>query len=321
MVDPSLARIRDAGIVPVIKLDDPGKAVPLGKALLAGGIEVAEVTFRTDSATESIARLRAELPAMLTGAGTVTTTQQAEAAIKAGASFVVSPSFNEAVVDFCLERGVPILPGVNGPEGVERGLAKGLEVLKFFPSEASGGIPMLDALRGPYASVSYVPTGGVGLANIGAYARCKAVWAIGGSWMAKQEAIAADDWPTITRLARESVLALHGFSIAHVGMNMADEAAARGAVSTLADLFGLASREGASSFMVGDAELEITKRPFPGAHGHLAIRANDVERAVAYLAAAGVAAAMDTAKYEQGRMKSVYVGAEPGGFALHLLRA
>ena len=321
MVDSPLARIRDAGIVPVIKLDDPGKAVLLGKALLAGGIGVAEVTFRTASATESIARLRAELPAMLTGAGTVTTTEQAEAAIKAGAAFIVSPSFNEAVVDCCLARGVPVLPGVNGPEGVERGLAKGLSVLKFFPAEASGGIPMLEALRGPYAQASFVPTGGVGFANIGAYARCKSVWAVGGSWMAKPEAIAADDWPTITRLARESVLALHGFSLAHVGMNMADEPAARSAVSTLADLFGLASKEGSSSFMVGDAFLEVTKRPFPGTHGHLAIRVNDVERAVAYLAAAGMTAAMDTAKLEQGRMKAVYVGTEVGGFALHLLRA
>lgn len=315
-----LGRIRDVGIVPVIKLEDSSKAVPLAGALCEGGIGVAEVTFRAGSAPESIGHIREALPEMLVGAGTVTSVAQARAAKDAGAHFVVSPGFNDEVVDFCLSEDLAVLPGVNNPDGVERGLARGLDVLKFFPAEASGGVAMLDALAGPYQTVSFVPTGGVGLANIGNYARRATVWAVGGSWMVDQGAIAAGDWQTIARLSREAVLALHGFAIAHFGINMKDECEASALIRVFGDVFGIAALEGSASYMVGGA-LEVTKKPFPGASGHIAIHVNDVDRAVAYLAPRGYAAAMETAKREKGRLKSVYVGRLNGDFAIHLLGA
>jgi len=318
-MDAILAKIGSIGLVPVIKLDSADKAPGLGRALVAGGLPVAEITFRTKAAADSIRALRAEVPGLLVGAGTVLNLAQARSALEAGASFIVSPGFDEAVVDFCLERGLPVLPGVTGPDGIMRGLAKGLEVLKFFPAEAAGGLPLVEALAGPFPAVSFVPTGGIDAKNLGAWARRPNVLAIGGSFMAPGALIEAEDWPGIEALCREALLALHGFSFAHVGINGSDEAECGLAVTLLSTLFGIAGREGASSVMCEG--IEVTKRPFPGAHGHLAIRCNDVERAVARLEGLGVKALGETAKTEKGRIKAVYLDRELLGFSIHLLRA
>ncbi len=315
-----LKTIGEIGLVPVVKLESAEAAVGLGKALVAGGIPIAEVTFRTAAARDSIAAMTAEVPGLLVGAGTVTTVEQAKAAIDAGAKFAVTPGFNAAVVDFCIERGLPVLPGISGTEGIEKGIEKGLSVLKFFPAEPSGGVAMLDALAGPYASLKFVPTGGIDAANLASYARRPQVLAVGGSWMVRPEMIAAGDWTSIERLCREAVMALHGFGFAHLGINSADEAAARKAVDLFSGLFGFAAKEGNSSIMAGES-LEIMKSPFLGARGHLAIRCNDVERAVARFAGMGIAVKTETAKMEKGRIKAVYLDIELGGFAVHLLRA
>ncbi len=198
-------RIRATGIVPVIKLERAADARPLGKALLEGGLPVAEVTFRTGAAPEAIRILRAELPGLLVGAGTVLTPAQADAAIAAGAAFAVTPGFNPRVVDHCLSRGLPVVPGVNSPSQVELGLERGLSLLKFFPAEASGGVKMLKALHGPYAEVSFVPTGGVEPGNLASYLALEYVAAVGGSWMVKDELLAAGRFADVTALAAEAV--------------------------------------------------------------------------------------------------------------------
>lgn len=198
-------RIRATGIVPVIKLEKAADARPLGKALLEGGLPVAEVTFRTGAAPEAIRILRAEFPGMLVGAGTVLTPAQADAAIAAGAAFAVTPGFNPRVVDHCLSRGLPVVPGVNSPSQVELGLERGLTLLKFFPAEISGGVKMLKALHGPYAEASFVPTGGVEPANLASYLALKYVAAVGGSWMVKDELIAAGRFAEVTALSAEAV--------------------------------------------------------------------------------------------------------------------
>jgi len=198
-------RIRATGIVPVIKLERAADARPLGKALLEGGLPVAEVTFRTGAAPEAIRILRAELPGLLVGAGTVLTPAQADAAIAAGAAFAVTPGFNPRVVDHCLSRGLPVVPGVNSPSQVELGLERGLSLLKFFPAEASGGVKMLKALHGPYAEVSFVPTGGVEPGNMASYLALEYVAAVGGSWMVRDELIAAGRFGDVTALSAEAV--------------------------------------------------------------------------------------------------------------------
>jgi len=314
-----LKRIGEIGIVPVIKLDGADKAVPLGRALAAGGIAAAEVTFRTKAAPDAIRSLAEELPELLVGAGTVTSVAMAEAALKAGARFIVSPGWDDAVVDFCLERGMPVLPGVSSPDGVMKGISKGLEVLKFFPAEASGGIPMLDALAGPFAGVRFVPTGGIDASNIGPYARKASVLAVGGSWMVKAELVEAGDWDGIERLAREAVFALHGFELAHIGLNEPDAQAAARDAAALASLFGFSAKEGASSIFAAD--IEILKSPYLGEKGHIAIRCNDVERAIARFRGMGIGIEGGTEKSDKGRLKTVYLGRQIGGFAFHLIRA
>jgi len=200
-----LDEIKKYGIVPVIKLAQPSEAVPLAGALIEAGLPVAEITFRTAAAKEAIKALRAKYPSMLVGAGTVTTIEQVEAAQAAGAMFIVTPGFNPKIVDACIERGIPIVPGVNSPSQVEQGLERGLSVLKFFPAEASGGIKMLKALHGPYSDVSFVPTGGIDTANLAQYIKLSNVAAIGGSWMVKEELIASGKFEEITALCKEAL--------------------------------------------------------------------------------------------------------------------
>ena len=319
-MDALLQRVGEIGLVPVIKLESASKAVGLGRALVAGGIPVAEVTFRTAAAEEAIRAMSAECPDLLVGAGTVVSVAQAERALAAGARFIVSPCWVDEVVAFCRERGVPVLPGVVHPDGVARGLALGLEVLKFFPAGASGGTAMLDAFAGPFGSAKFVPTGGIDASNLSSYVRRTNVLAVGGSWMVPPDLVEAGDWAGVERLCREAVFALHDFAFAHLGIDGQDEAGGRTAAGRFQQLFNLPLKEGARSIFAGD-RLEITKQPCPGAHGHLAIRCNQVERAVAYFAAAGISARPDSARRDKGLLKAIYLDLEIGGFALHLLGA
>jgi 2-dehydro-3-deoxyphosphogluconate aldolase/(4S)-4-hydroxy-2-oxoglutarate aldolase len=198
-------KIARYGIVPVIKLESPESALPLGSALIAGGLPVAEVTFRTKAAAESILALRKAYPELITGAGTVLTVEQVEAAVTAGASYIVTPGFNPRIVDFCISRDIPIVPGVNSPSQIEQGLERGLRLLKFFPAEASGGVKMLKALHGPYAEVSFIPTGGVDTGNLESYLKLSYIAAIGGTWMVHENLIASGNFEEVARLCAEAV--------------------------------------------------------------------------------------------------------------------
>ncbi len=204
-MDELLRSIGAIGLVPVIKLEDPAKAAELGKALMDGNLPVAEITFRTKTAAESIKILRRQFPSLIVGAGTIITLDQAQAALDAGASFAVTPGFNPAIVEFLIKKGLPVVPGVNSPTQVEMGLGFGLEVLKFFPAEASGGIKMLKSLSGPYPEVKFMPTGGVEAANLSAYLGLPNVLACGGSWMVKDDLIKAGRFTEIAAACREAV--------------------------------------------------------------------------------------------------------------------
>lgn len=317
-MDETSRRIGEIGIVPVVKLEDAAAAIPLGRALLAGGIPVAEVTFRTAAALDSIRVLSRDLPGLLVGAGTVVKADQARAAIEAGARFIVCPAWVDEVVDLCLEKGVPVLPGVSGPDGVAKGAALGIEILKFFPAEASGGLAMLDALAGPFAGIKFVPTGGIDASNIGAWAKKPSVHALGGSWMVRPEAIAAGDWTGIEKTCREAVLALHGFSFGHLGINNPDEAAGAKVAGLFAELFGFGLKEGTGSFFASDS-VEVMKKPFLGERGHIGIRCNNAERAVARFRDLGIGTKPETQKLEKGRLKTIYLDLEIAGFAVHLI--
>jgi len=200
-----LAQIKSARLLPVVVVDEVAQAVPLANALVAGGLPVAEVTFRTAAAVGVIRRMVDEVPGLLVGAGTVLSTDNVRAAKEAGASFLVSPGFNPAVVAAARDAGLPILPGVNNPTGVEQAMSFGLDAVKFFPAEPSGGVPFLKALSGPYGGMRYVPTGGIGPKNLKDYLALPAVLACGGSWMVDPKLVRAGRFDEVERLTAEAV--------------------------------------------------------------------------------------------------------------------
>ena len=179
--------LQKTGVVPVIKLDSPSEALPLAKALIQGGLPVAEVTFRTDAAEESIRILTAEAPEILVGAGTIINTEQLERAYKAGAKFIVSPGLSVAVVERCLELGLPVFPGCATPSEIMTALSFGLETVKFFPAENYGGLKTIKALAAAFPQVKFMPTGGVSPANLAEYLAFPKILACGGSWMIKPD--------------------------------------------------------------------------------------------------------------------------------------
>lgn len=198
-------RIRAARLLPVVVVDEAAQAVPLARALVAGGLPVAEVTFRTAAAAEAIRMISAEVPGILLGAGTVLSVDQVMAAKAAGASFLVTPGFNPAVVEAALAEGLPIVPGINNPTGVEQAMSYGLTAVKFFPAEPTGGVPFLKALTGPYGGMRFVPTGGIGPKNLASYLALPAVLACGGSWMVEPSLIRAGRFDEIASLTAEAV--------------------------------------------------------------------------------------------------------------------
>ncbi len=200
-----LERLGDMAIVPVVEITDVSRAVPLAEALVAAGLPCAEITFRTAAAADAIRAIREGCPDLLVGAGTVLSVEQAEAAVRAGAAFLVAPGSNPEVMAAARRLGRPMVPGVCTPSEIERALADGLDVLKFFPAEVCGGIPFLKAVAPVYPTVRFVPTGGVGPANLAAYLALPQVLACGGSWMVRRELIASGDFEAITRLTSEAI--------------------------------------------------------------------------------------------------------------------
>ena len=198
-------KLGEIGIIPVVAVDDAETAVPLGQALLEGGLPCAEITFRTAAAEDAIRNMSAAFPDILVGAGTVLTVAQAEQAAAAGAKFVVTPGFDAAVVDWCLANNLPITPGVMTPTDINQAIAKGLNILKFFPAEAAGGVKALKAIGGPYVGLKFIPTGGISADNLADYLSLPMVHACGGSFMVKKQLIADGQFDTIARLAQTAV--------------------------------------------------------------------------------------------------------------------
>jgi 2-dehydro-3-deoxyphosphogluconate aldolase/(4S)-4-hydroxy-2-oxoglutarate aldolase len=201
----SIETLGELGVVPVVAIEDAKDAVPLGRALIDGGLPCAEITFRTAAAAEAIAELAQNLPQVLLGAGTILSAEQASQAVEAGAKFIVSPGFDPFVVDWCIEHQVPIMPGVATPTEISMALNKGLTILKFFPAEVAGGVKALKAIAGPFVGVKFVPTGGINPANLPDYLALPAVHACGGSWLVKRKLINEGSFDEISRLTKEAI--------------------------------------------------------------------------------------------------------------------
>ncbi|MCI8735747.1 MAG: bifunctional 4-hydroxy-2-oxoglutarate aldolase/2-dehydro-3-deoxy-phosphogluconate aldolase [Lachnospiraceae bacterium] len=198
-------KIAELKVVPVVVLEDAKDAAPLAKALCEGGLPCAEVTFRTAAAKDSIKAMSEAYPEMLVGAGTVLTKEQVDSAVEAGAKFIVSPGFDPEIVDYCLEKEIPVFPGCITPSEVAQAVKRGLRVVKFFPAEQFGGVATIKALSAPYVGLKFMPTGGVSAKNLKEYLACKPIVACGGSWMVKKDLIEAGEFDKIRELTKEAV--------------------------------------------------------------------------------------------------------------------
>lgn len=306
------------GVIPVIAIDDAEKAVPLARALLAGGLPAAEVTFRTAAGEEAIRRIAAEVPEVLVGAGTVLNLEQCDRALAAGAKFIVSPGYNEALVAHCQEKGVLVLPGCVNASDMTRAANAGLEYVKFFPAEQSGGVNGIKALAPVFPKLNFMPTGGVNTKNLMDYLSFDKIVACGGTWMVKKDLIEGERWDEITRICREAVQTMLGFELRHVGINCDNEAEAEKTARIFCALFQLPYKPGNSSVFAGSV-VECMKNPYPGKHGHIAIGTNSVERAIYHLGLRGVTFDETTRKTDGvGKTKAIYLDGEVGDFALQL---
>jgi 2-dehydro-3-deoxyphosphogluconate aldolase/(4S)-4-hydroxy-2-oxoglutarate aldolase len=325
------------GLVPVIKISNADEAIPLGKALIAGGLKSAEVCFRVDADVEDqakalqniadgIAAMRKAYPEMTVGAGTVINPDLAKKAIAAGAQFIVSPGFNPSTVDYCIKENVPVYPGVNCSSQIEQAIMRGLSLIKFFPAEASGGVKTLNALGGPFPTMKFMATGGVNASNIGDYMQCKNIAAVGGSWMVKDSLIKGKQWDEITKLSKSALKAMLGFEFAHVGLNFDSATESASAAEELA-IFGFDAHEGSASWHSGVNGLdtfELTKSKGRGEKGHIGINVYSIERTLEYLKSFGYKAITETKKWsgvaEKSNLVNVYLDKSFAGFAIHLNR-
>ncbi|HEX3023235.1 MAG TPA: bifunctional 4-hydroxy-2-oxoglutarate aldolase/2-dehydro-3-deoxy-phosphogluconate aldolase [Lachnospiraceae bacterium] len=315
-----LEEIEKIGIVPVVKIDRIEDALPLAKALCEGGLPCAEITFRTEAAAEAIRIMAANYPEMLIGAGTVLTTIQVDEAVEAGASFIVSPGLNPKVVKYCVDKGIPVTPGCANPSDVEQAIELGLDVVKFFPAEAAGGLNMIKSMAAPYVNMKFMPTGGISAKNLNSYLDFSKIIACGGSWMVNGDYINAGEFDKIKELTKEAVEMMLGFELAHVGINAKEESEAHVAADTFNSLFGFTKKVGNGSIFAGTG-IEIMKTPYLGQSGHIAIKTNYIKRAVAYMERNHVKFNYDSAKYnEKGNLVAIYLESEIGGFAVHLLQ-
>lgn len=316
-----LERIGKIGLVPVVVLENAEDAPQMASALRDGGVPIMEITMRTKAGIDAIKAVKNSNPEVLLGAGTVLTLEKCQESVAAGAEFIVSPGFNPEIVDWCVANGIPITPGCVTPTEVELALARGIKVLKYFPASVYGGIKGCSALQGPYKSVGlkFIPTGGIDLNNLDEYSDKPFIHAIGGGWLSNSKDIAAGRFDAIRQTAENSVKKLLGFELAHVGINTDSVKEAQELAEAFASVFDFTVKTGSNEFFAGSG-IEALGYQGAGAKGHLAIRTNNIHRAIYYLERKGYQVDMQRAKFTNGAMTIVYLQNEIGGFAIHLLQ-
>lgn len=314
-----LERIGLTGLVPVVVIDNADDAVQTARALMAGGVDIMEITMRTEAGLEAIRRVTKECPDMLVGAGTVLTLEKAEECVKAGAKFIVAPGFDEEMVRWCLDAGVVPSPGCVTPTEITKAMKMGLNVVKFFPANVYGGIGGLKALSAPFGGMKFIPTGGVSNANLAEFADKEFIFAVGGGWLCSKEDIASGNFDKITKTCREAVSILLGFEFAHLGINTDDEKAAGEVAGAFSGFFGLAYKEGSGSIFAGSG-IEVMKKKYLGECGHIAIRTNSIPRASDYLKKLGLEVDEAAVSRKNGKIRAAYFKDQIGKFAVHLLQ-
>lgn len=306
------------GIVPVIAINHVEDAIPLAKALIEGGLPVAEVTYRTDAAEESIRLMSQQFPEMLIAAGTVLTIEQVDSAVAAGATIIVSPGLNPKIVEYCQKINVPIIPGVATPSDIERALELNLNVVKFFPAEANGGISSIKALAAPYGNLRFMPTGGINEDNLNDYLSFNKILACGGTWMVKSDLIENKNFDKIRDLTKLAVSKMLDLQVAHIGVNHETPQEYEASTDVFSRLLMSAPRATSKSQFVD--KIELMDKVYNGSHGHIGLSCNDVERAKFHLEKDGFEFDEQSALYKNGKLNFIYLKEEYAGFAIHLVR-
>ncbi|MDR0948827.1 MAG: bifunctional 4-hydroxy-2-oxoglutarate aldolase/2-dehydro-3-deoxy-phosphogluconate aldolase [Lachnospiraceae bacterium] len=316
-----LERLSMIGIVPVVKIERVEDAIPLAQALCAGGLPCAEVTFRTEAASGAIKAMTEHFPNMCVGAGTVLNAAQVDAASGAGAQFIVSPGLNPKTVKYCVEKRIPITPGVCGPSDIEIAIELGLDAVKFFPAEQSGGLAMIKALAAPYGTMKFLPTGGINVKNLLTYLNYDKVIACGGSWMVPADLINAGKWDQIEQLTREAVQTMLGFTLLRVALYTSDEQEAQSTAKRFGALFGLGITADGESVFAGNA-FEMKKTSDSAIKGEFVIATNYLSRAKFYLETVLEAAFDEQAtQYNQaGKGTALFLKEDIGGFLIKIVQ-
>lgn len=316
----SIERISNIGIIPVVRIDDIEDAIPLANAMFEGGIDCAEITFRSNHAKEAIQRITKNNPNMLVGAGTVLTIEQAKDAIEAGASFIITPGFNADIVSWCIKNEVLVIPGVSSASEIEMALSYGLQHVKFFPAESSGGTKRIKDLSAPYQMIRFIPTGGIDTHNMHDYLSLPCVDAIGGSFMLPIEAIQNKDWGNIKKACQNAIDALLDYQLIHIGINNSSKEEAMKTATLFSNLFYFPIYEKPKSTFAGKG-FEILHCENNAIKGHVGIYTPYPQRAIYQLAKQNITVREDsvTRNKKTKQINFAYLDLTIAGFDIHLI--
>lgn len=300
------------GIVPVIKIEHLEDAVPLAKALCNGGLPIAEITFRTQCAKAAIKAMKEACPQMIIGAGTVLNTIQVDEAIEAGSEFIVSPGLNPKTVQYCLNKNIPILPGCANPSDMEQAIELGLQVVKFFPAEANGGLPAIKAMAAPYNDLKFMPTGGISTANLTEYLSFDKIIACGGTWMVSEELINNKKWDEISAITKQAIKTMLNIQFHHIGIGANDNGL------QLAALINNPHQELLKSSAMVD-QVEFMFDYDSGTFHHLCLSTKNIERAIFYLKKLGYTFDYNNIRYNnKNKIEFIYFNELISGCKCHL---
>lgn len=315
----SLNSYEQTGVLPVINIPECEIAVSVAKALREGGVNSIEVTLRSPDSLESIKKIKSQFSDMTVGAGTVLNIEMVDNALKAGADFIVSPGYDEKVVDYCISKNVLIVPGCVSATEIQRAVSKGLKIIKFFPAELNGGIEAIKLLSGPFPDVKFIPTGGINFKNLGTYLSNDKILACGGSYMATSEQIKNRDFSAITAACKKAIDISLGFELAHVGINCENEEEAKDVAENISGIFRIEPRYMNSAVFAGCA-VEAVKSKGWGELGHVGFFTNSIQRAMAYFESKGIELNEESIKYNKaGNITCIYLKNDIGGFAFHIV--
>lgn len=314
--DSTIRQLELCGVIPTIKIEDKNKALPLGGALIAADMRVVEITFRTQHAVEAINTLTSKFKNILVGAGTVINTQQVTDAIAAGAKFIITPSFNPAVVDKCIELNIPVFPGCSSATDIEQAYSKGLRVVKFFPAELLGGVEMLKALSGPYPFMRFIPTGGINNTNLKKYLDFNKVLCCCGTYIAKENLLEEDNFEEIIKNAREAVEQVIDLQFDHVALYAGPDTS-----ETIKQAF--AQFNGLSYFreMKNVGGIEPLNKKYDHALGYMVYKSPNLERCIYYLGNRGFEIDKNTIVRNGQYIEEAFIKGNFGGLGIKLIRA